>query len=506
MTTTHHGRLRLDGYVRVSKVGGREGEGYITEKVQAEALTAWAEGRGHTITVHPPERDKSGGTMSRPVFDSILRRIESGESDGIVVFKVDRFARSLLGALQVLEVVAAHHGTFASVSDNIDMTTAQGRAFLNMQLVFAQLFREQIGESFDVATGRAVARGVHIANSVNVGYDRVDQRLVPNAHAPAVRELFERRAKGAGISELARWLDTRLPRHELPTAEGKPAHREDECWTPAQVASMLKMRAYMGEAHYGKHSNPHAHEAIVSETLFLRASEARAPSPSRGDVTHLLAGLIRCAGCRYIMTPAKSGPTGAKVLVYRCRQRHTAGACKAPATVNRDRVEAFVEEAVLRKLSGHEAFVSGDGDEHLRALARRDDLRAELDAFAADMTARELLGDMYHAAMASRVSALREADSEVARTASVDALPNVTREEWASWPVADRREVIAQMTDAVFVRKLPGKPRIEDRAFVAFRGSWEGYDDLPRRGRDNGSVVPFFPWPHAERDPGVPSS
>jgi site-specific DNA recombinase len=371
--------LRLDGYVRVSKVGGRSGEGFISPDVQADAIRRWA-GDRHVLTLHPPELDRSGGTMDRPIFNAVMERIRSGRSDGIVVYRVDRFARSLLSALATLEEIAQAGGSFASVSDNVDLTTAQGRAFLQMQLVFAQLFRDQVREGFAMATSRAVARGVHIANAVPPGYDRVNQRLVPNADAPAIRELFERRAGGDGASVLARWLDTALPRPN------------GELWTPAHVQRLLRMRVYTGVAHYGEHSNPEAHEPIVSSELFARADAARAPAPPRSGRTHLLAGIVRCAGCRYLMAPSKSGRNH-DVLVYRCREKHTAGLCPAPATIRRDAVESYVLREAERALALGSLRGSQAGPELGDAIARLETLKAERDAFAADVEARGILGD-----------------------------------------------------------------------------------------------------------------
>ena len=89
----------LSGYVRVSQVGAREGEGFISPYVQEKAIRDWAKRTGAEVVVEPHELNVSGGTMDRPVFNSIMEKIRTGKSEGIVVYKLDRFARSLLGAI-----------------------------------------------------------------------------------------------------------------------------------------------------------------------------------------------------------------------------------------------------------------------------------------------------------------------------------------------------------------------------------------------------------------------
>lgn len=484
------GGLALDGYVRVSKVGGRAGDGFISPDVQAEAITAWAESRGHKITLHEPELDVSGGTMDRPVFGRIMERIDSGESQGLIVYRVDRFARSLLGALTTLETIAKAGGSFASVKDDVDMTTPAGRAFLNLQLVMAQLFREQVTEGFDVATSRAVARGVHIANQVPAGYDRIDQRLVPNDAAPVIGELFARRAAGEGHSSLARWMDEVLPRPD------------GQRWIPARIRHMLSMRVYLGEASYGRHVNPDAHEPLVSLDVFQRAESVRAPSTSRSGKAHLLAGLLRCAGCRYLMTPSKSG-AGGGTATYRCRGTHTTGPCPAPSTIVRTKIEDYVNAQVRELLAGELLEGLPPGEAAATATLRLDELRAELERFAADTDAHALLGDeAWKRALTARVVAVEESEREVAALTSRTIGPaSVDVETWDTLTVDERRLALSEMLDVVFVRKLPGKAPVERRALILWRN--DGPDDLPRRGCANGPVRGFT-WP--EDESGVTSS
>src|SRR5437588_9781057 len=227
--------LSLDAYVRVSKVGGREGESFISPAVQSERIEAWAQLHGAQLTWHEPELDVSGGGMQRPVFDRIMERIRSGESGGVVVAKLDRFARTLVGALGILEEFERQGAVLVSVADNIDLSTPVGKAFLRILLVFAELERDRISESWKAATTSAIERGIHIAKFTPVGYVKGEnKRLLPGPLAPAIREAFQMRAAHASRTEVARRLDRSAPR----PGAGR--------WTPPMVERIIKNRVYMG--------------------------------------------------------------------------------------------------------------------------------------------------------------------------------------------------------------------------------------------------------------------
>jgi site-specific DNA recombinase len=213
--------------------------------------------------MQPHELDVSGGTMDRPVFNRIMERVRGGKSGGIVVYKLDRFARTLLGAVTTLEEFGRYHATFASVTEpQLDYTSPSGRAFVQQMFVFAEFVRSTLKESWAVSQRAAIERGIHITPNGYIGYDRFDGRFVPNADAPTVREVFLRRGAGESWGSLAEWLDAVAP---------KP---DGGLWTGQTVQRLCEKRVYRGEASRyvnqdvdgrGAIVNPDAHPAIVTE-------------------------------------------------------------------------------------------------------------------------------------------------------------------------------------------------------------------------------------------------
>lgn len=77
--------MTLDGYLRVSRVGGRSGDSFISPILQRKQIARWAEAQGHEGVAWHDDLDQSGGTIRRPGFQAMLARIEAGETDGVVV-------------------------------------------------------------------------------------------------------------------------------------------------------------------------------------------------------------------------------------------------------------------------------------------------------------------------------------------------------------------------------------------------------------------------------------
>jgi len=102
----------MDGYVRVSRVAGRKGESYISPKVQRDKITGWAKLHEVDLGEVVIEEDVSG---AKPVDErelgGLLRRVESGESQGIIAYKLSRFGRGALETLQAVDRIKNAGGT-----------------------------------------------------------------------------------------------------------------------------------------------------------------------------------------------------------------------------------------------------------------------------------------------------------------------------------------------------------------------------------------------------------
>ncbi len=115
--------------------------------------------------------DAASGVKVRPELDKLVSWLQPG--DEVVVYKVDRIARSLDGLLRVLTAIAARGAQFRSLTEPFDTTTITGRLMLQMLGAFAEFERGMIRERCAAGRAAAVARGVRLGRPRSFSYERM---------------------------------------------------------------------------------------------------------------------------------------------------------------------------------------------------------------------------------------------------------------------------------------------------------------------------------------------
>ena len=119
-------------------------------------------------------------TPAGPCTKRCLRII--AKWDGILILKMDRIHRSVKNALAMFELLEKQGKHFISFSENIDTSTAMGRAMMTITLVFAQLESEQIGERVSFGLLQKVKESKEfMGHRTPFGYswDAKKQRFIP---------------------------------------------------------------------------------------------------------------------------------------------------------------------------------------------------------------------------------------------------------------------------------------------------------------------------------------
>jgi site-specific DNA recombinase len=350
-----HLSLPLDVYVRVSKVGGREGDSFISPELQEERAKAMLAAKGFQAGQIFIDLDQSGGKMRRPAFNEAMARIRDGKSGGIVVHKLDRFARNVRGLLEAVEEIESHGAVFICVEPGLDTSDkAYGRFLLQLFGALAELELAKITKAWSDAHVKHVDRGVSTGRAP-FGYRKGEGGVLePDpVTGPVVCELFERRARGETYRSLAEWLQE----------QGIEKPYSDKPWIDRDVMKFLKNEAYLGIVRFGGvpvrradgeprvdpatgqvvltpvFENRDAHPPLVDEEIWWRV---RAGEKSNGTHQpkgeHLLTGYVLCSGCGYRMARSSS-KTGDKVFFYwRCRYPH----CANKAGVSALHLEPYV--------------------------------------------------------------------------------------------------------------------------------------------------------------------
>ncbi|MEA5083569.1 MAG: recombinase family protein [Lachnospiraceae bacterium] len=88
----------------------------------------------------------SGKNIKRPEFQRMLEQVRNGKIEKIVVYRIDRFSRSIADFGSVWEILKENGVEFVSINEKFDTSTPIGRAMLYIVMSFAQLERETIAE------------------------------------------------------------------------------------------------------------------------------------------------------------------------------------------------------------------------------------------------------------------------------------------------------------------------------------------------------------------------
>src|SRR5437762_10967868 len=152
-------RRTADGYIRVSRRAGREGESFIAPEVQRKKIADWAKLHEVEIVKWWEEIDQSGAKLERPMFQQALERCERGETGGIVVARLDRFARSAVDALESIKRLNEAGARLVSVEDNFDGSTPMGRFAVGILTLSAELELARIKANWQARVSEAGGRG-----------------------------------------------------------------------------------------------------------------------------------------------------------------------------------------------------------------------------------------------------------------------------------------------------------------------------------------------------------
>jgi|tagenome__1003787_1003787.scaffolds.fasta_scaffold20951342_2 hypothetical protein len=226
------------------------------------------------------------------------------------------------------------------------------------------------------------------------------------------------------------------------------------------VRHVLRNRAYLGEARSGTLVNPEAHQPLIDDDLWRRAVSTFHGRPAaKGErQPALLAGLVRCQACRYVMAPSiRNGKRR-----YRCLGVTLGRSCPAPAFVLEHQLMPLVERALFERLDEIVARPIGNTAEAEELAAKRERARRQLHDYRDDAELPDLIGySAWKDGLRVKQEALDTAEAELTKfdQRRPSGLPDVAtlRSAWPEMDPRTRRQVFAALFDAIVVRKHPSR-------------------------------------------------
>jgi DNA invertase Pin-like site-specific DNA recombinase len=144
---------RVALYARVSTLNGQDPEMQLSE------LREYASRRGWTIAREFVDQGVSGSKESRPQLNQLMADAHRRKFDAVLVWKIDRFGRSLKHLVNALADLCAYGVAFISFRDNLDLSTPSGRLMFQIIGAMAEFERSLIQERVKAGLRNARAKG-----------------------------------------------------------------------------------------------------------------------------------------------------------------------------------------------------------------------------------------------------------------------------------------------------------------------------------------------------------
>ncbi|WGH20763.1 serine integrase [Arthrobacter phage JohnDoe] len=470
-------RMRIIGYVRLSRASREESTSVVRQR---EIITKTCAARDFELVDIVEDVDVSATKtrLERPGLTEARERIKAGEADAVMVWRLDRIARSVVdfGVLldEGLDIISA--------TEPLDTASPMGRAMAEVLQVFARLEAKTIGVRISASQEHLRRVGRFPGGVIPYGYravphpEGIGRALEPDSvEAAVVRRMADEVLSGASIYAVTVGLNR----------DGVPPRRGAK-WSTTAVQRILRSNAVLGRVKVrGELLRDDATglplqvwEPLLSveEVERLRALTDWTPTPGRSEATaegrrrkasRLLSGLIHCPGCGYPLTAKSRHTTGAPIYV--CEARARGRVCPGGVAIECERVEAEVERKFLAVVGRWLVVEPRVSVREVAGLAAVEEaLRATTDAL------RDPDADL--PVLFERLTRLREERDRLGALPEEPVVEMVESgrtfaEAWAEADTAARRSLLSNSGASISIERAPQRGKWSpERVRVDFHG------------------------------------
>jgi len=318
-------KVRCAIYTRKSSEEGLD-QAFNSLDAQREACEAYVTSQKHegwvALTDKYDDGGISGGTLERPALKRLMRDIDDGLVDQIVVYKIDRLTRSLGDFAKLVDRLDAANASFVSVTQSFNTATSMGRLTLNVLLSFAQFGREVTAERIRDKIAASKKKGMWMGGMVPLGYNAAGRTLEINGEeAETVCTLFELYHKYGTIREVtcqAAILGLRSKKRK--STKGVPYG--DIALGRGHIHHILTNPIYAGRIRHRDKTYKGLHEAIIEPKIWdavqarlqAKAAYKRGDGKKAKNSSPLIGKLFDETGDRF--TPSHSSKRGKRHRYY----------------------------------------------------------------------------------------------------------------------------------------------------------------------------------------------
>ena len=276
-------------------------------------LKQLCEFKGYEIYKIYREEGVSAKNTNRPKFQEMIEDMKNGKINKIIVYKLDRLTRSIQDLEVICSMLEEYNCELESVAEEINTGNANGKFFIRMLTILAQLEIERTSERTKFGLVGAIKKG-HIPSRAPLGYKREDKKLVINhIEEEVVRRIFNMYLEGKSVCSICQTFNEEnvLNRH----------------WATTTVDKLLSNQIYIGNMEYNKRKKENIQlfenvvPAIIDKTTFAMVQKRKEKNLKnyKRKRTYIFMQKIYCPRCHKIMGGESStSHTGDKHIYYKC--------------------------------------------------------------------------------------------------------------------------------------------------------------------------------------------
>lgn len=282
---------------------------------QLHVCERYAEQQGLEIVRQYIDRAKSGTSDARPEFQRMIADSDSGVFQGVLVYKLDRFARNRYDSAIYKRKLRKAGVRVISATENIT-DTPEGIMLEGMLESMNEFYSAELSQKVNRGLAESFQKGHYLKRIPPFGYQIIGKKLVPDDEtAPIAAEIFQRYADGARIVDIVNWLN----------GLGM-TNQKGNAWRPMNVSTHLHNRTYMGEYYYGQFEEPMPCPALVAPELFQKVQERLEKYANRRrqrtDFDFILTGKLVCAHCGHSVSGSTANEKNHYYYCRHCAKEH----------------------------------------------------------------------------------------------------------------------------------------------------------------------------------------
>lgn len=172
--------------------------------MQFRELRNYVKLRGWQVEATYEDKGYSGTNSNRPMLKELLQDSKARRFDLVLVWKLDRFGRSLREIVLMLQDLADYRVEFCSLKDSLDLSTSQGRLMMHIIAAFAQFEADVIRTRVIAGLDHAKAQGKRLGRP-KIRDDEAVRKL--RAEGLSLREIATKLgiSKGSVQNALSGW-------------------------------------------------------------------------------------------------------------------------------------------------------------------------------------------------------------------------------------------------------------------------------------------------------------